>query len=289
MHIHPPTTLEWFHLNLGTNNKIGFELAEHAYLGDMLVLTGPDGNALPRYFKFKLPNTVSLTYGEINCLSGDFYGTSNPISDGKDIEQQVQYFLDAYYWLAKDNTRQPDEVNKILSIALQERTEFAKAVAAGTNPSAMYAQLPDRTADYEAATFFRTKIPGYLGLASINFDHFGADARTAYNAGHLAALRVAAKGGEENLLTAYTLNAFADHFLEDSFAAGHLRTPRRLLHDTVGDRDVCAKFMHDEDNALYVSLEFLFPLTRSRCVLRAVTLLLGGLAPEAALEQRHYP
>ncbi len=48
------------------------------------------------------------------------------------------------------------------------------------------------------------------------------------------------------------MNAFADHFLEDSFAAGHMRTPRRYLHDTEigGPADLCSKYMHDEDNAI---------------------------------------
>jgi len=63
-------------------------------------------------------------------------------------------------------------------------------------------------------------------------------------------LRAAAAG---DLLAGYALNAFADHFLEDSFAAGHLRTPRRRLHQggvVGGPADLCAKYMHDEDNAV---------------------------------------
>lgn len=79
--------------------------------------------------------------------------------------------------------------------------------------------------------YLERKGKGYLGLALINFDHFGEDARTAYKAGHLAALRQAASSkSPANLESAYALNAFADHFLEDSFAAGHLRVPRQKLH-----------------------------------------------------------
>ncbi|KAF2239894.1 hypothetical protein EV356DRAFT_495711 [Viridothelium virens] len=60
------------------------------------------------------------------------------------------------------------------------------------------------------------------------------------------------------------MSAFADHYLGDCFAAGHIRTPRRFLH--AGDmggwaakvpfnavmfaKDMCSKYMHDEDNAL---------------------------------------
>lgn len=52
------------------------------------------------------------------------------------------------------------------------------------------------------------------------------------------------------------MNASADHLLEDSFSAGHLRTPRRLLHSST-DRtaDICAKFMYDEDNAIGISVK----------------------------------
>lgn len=38
------------------------------------------------------------------------------------------------------------------------------------------------------------------------------------------------------------MNAFADHFLEDSFATGHMRTPRRMLHGSVNlAADACVK------------------------------------------------
>jgi hypothetical protein len=220
-------------------------------LGDSLVLEGPDGADLPPLYNFTLPNGLAITYGEINCLAGDFYGTYNPISDGTTLDDQIARFQAAYALLATDTSRQPAEARAILSEATAERNAFAAAVASGSDPSAAYAALPDSTAKYELITVTRPlNQPGYLGLAAINFDHFGADARTAYNAGHTAALRRAAAG---DLLGAYTLNAFADHFLEDSFAAGHLRTPRRFLHDAGplgGAADLCAKYMHDEDNAI---------------------------------------
>jgi hypothetical protein len=84
---------------------------------------------------------------------------------------------------------------------------------------------------------------GYLGLAVIDFDHFGEDARRAYNAGHTAALRKAASGKDAKTLeTVHAMNAFADHFLEDSFASRHLRVPRRQLHGSIrADEDLCAR------------------------------------------------
>lgn len=90
--------------------------------------------------------------------------------------------------------------------------------------------------------------PDYLGLAEINWDHFGNDAHMSYVIGHYVALEVAKKG---DLLYAYAMNAFADHFLEDSFAAGHIRTPRRTLHrDGNILYDLCARASHITHNFL---------------------------------------
>lgn len=92
------------------------------------------------------------------------------------------------------------------------------------------------------------------------------DAQNAYSAGHIAALQqalVAHKSqNQSDLEQAYFLEAFAQHYLTDLFAAGHQRTPRRVLHRNFwGDipenpeipdlypADLCAQKMHNEDNA----------------------------------------
>ncbi|KAH8585471.1 hypothetical protein B0O99DRAFT_530729, partial [Bisporella sp. PMI_857] len=101
----------------------------------------------------------------------------------------------------------------------------------------------------------------YAWIALCNFDHFGQDAVRAYKAGHSAAISQALAGrssGNQTLLTqGYFLEAFAQHYLTDLFAPGHLREPRRVLHWTVGDdsdvspypADRCAQKQHDEENA----------------------------------------
>jgi hypothetical protein len=127
----------------------------------------------------------------------------------------------------------------ILAVLQAEVDAINAALANHQDPSVVYAQLPDVSLKLEQITFGRSDIPGYLGLAQINWDHFGADARTAYNAGHATAIQKAVSG---DLDGAYAMNAFADHFLEDSFSSGHLRTPRRLLHkSTDPTADLCAK------------------------------------------------
>ncbi|KAJ9638282.1 hypothetical protein H2199_006969 [Coniosporium tulheliwenetii] len=102
------------------------------------------------------------------------------------------------------------------------------------------------------------------------------DARNAYSAGHLAALaqgeRARTSGSTSDLKEAYFMEAFAQHFLTDLFSTGHMRTPRRVLHEPYSDvdpppdgpdypdldlwpADACAQIMHNEDsaNGLWVS------------------------------------
>ena len=155
------------------------------------------------------------------------------------MQDQSKRFSDAYATLANPGPRQPQEANLILSVLQKEVDAINKALQDHEDPSTVYSRLPDETATLEKVTWGRTDIPGYLGLAQINWDHFGADARTSYNAGHRTALQLAIAG---ELDKAYAMNAFADHFLEDSFSAGHLRTPRRLLHNNLDPAaDLCAK------------------------------------------------
>ena len=108
----------------------------------------------------------------------------------------------------------------------------------------------------------------YLNLAQSNFDHFGVDALTAYQAGHTWAQAQAASAAKETngfrrdrlLRQAYAINAFADHFLTDLFAAGHMRTPRRALDNSATTMPkvlpgLLSKVMHDEDNKFGIWVE----------------------------------
>ncbi|KAK4173616.1 hypothetical protein QBC36DRAFT_359495 [Triangularia setosa] len=237
-----------------------FEYAEHSYLGDSLTLAWDDGQSYVAKNKpFKLQNGLEVTYGQINGLAGDFYGTVNPISDVKDLHEQQQRFLRAWYWLAQDTTRNPAEAQKIINTLSTEVEMVQAALDKHQDPSTVYPKIPDVNVQLQLYTIARpAECPSYLELAKINWDHFGADARTAYNACHSYALQVAADG---DLQLAYAMNAFGDHFLQDSFAAGHMRTPRRKLHGSVGAADLCAKFMHDEDNAIGLSVKS--PIGRS--------------------------
>ena len=89
-------------------------------------------------------------------------------------------------------------------IPQDEVTAINSALKEGIDPSQIYAKLPDKTADFQLITLLRPQDqPSYIGLAAINWDHFGSDARRAYNAGHAVALQFATKETDpENLLMA---------------------------------------------------------------------------------------
>ena len=110
----------------------------------------------------------------------------------------------------------------------------------------------------------------YLQLAATNWDHFtyGGRAWSSYVAGHTLALRKAHEaylnkkigGGLDYValsLYAYSLEAFAQHFLTDMFSSGHMRTPRKLFTNKIKNIGLpstnlnlgsyLSKFQHDEE------------------------------------------
>ena len=205
---------------------------------------------------------VSLTYGEVVALGGDFYGTPTlkPISSGLTIDEQVQRFEDAFGTLATANRVELATIMKILDV------ESSKVIGAqhpakvfqeelGTK---LYCQWNEATGGAPASQGIAGMATGpgrYTSLAIQNLDHFGSGGVAAYHAGHLAACRKAST----DLNTALAMNAFADHFLTDLFAAGHIRTPRKVLNEyswnlsgVVADKttvgSLLSRAMHDEEN-----------------------------------------
>lgn len=213
------------------------------------------------------PNAqFQLTYGQILALGGDFFGDPNqPVCTAQD---PIAQFAKNFDTLAENKS----EVAAILAVAITYEFEpLATAVYEKREPSGVYANLPtsifhfvsDEDRAYDEATGGTALKNGrYLNLAFRNFDHFGVDAITCYKAGHTLAQQTAAAAArisdarerDYQLRRAYAINAFADHFLSDLFAAGHMRTPRRALFNSALNyvtrvaAGACAKQMHDEDN-----------------------------------------
>lgn len=218
-----------------------FNYAEHALMGNQALLAFDGSTSSAKDIKFTLKNGLGLTYGEITALGGDFFGTSTPIMRGKTFEEQCDLFKKAYATLAEAGGGFTSAV-KIGKILSDEMKEIGQATDDGEKTAdtlKLYKQLKESSkalSDEDKGLDDATREPGrpsYLALAQLNIDHFGRSAVIAYNAGHFCAMQKAKEG---DLDTAYTMNAFADHYLGDSFSSGHFRTPREVLHG--GDQDV---------------------------------------------------
>jgi hypothetical protein len=236
-----------------------YEAVEHQDCDMTAVLRFSATDARPApAARLTLENGVRLRYGEAISLFGDFYGIPGVrLGDGED------FFLGVWSTFAHGDAR---EMCNILDAMAKERAVVVEAQDQGASVADAYARAGNElNGDYNRATgggsFVSSLFPQgrFLKLASVNFDHFGADAMAAYRAGHAAACHAARAAAAEpddaarrrGLERAYLMNACADHFLTDLFASGHLRVPRRALHergwiDLVGD--LLAKCMHDEDN-----------------------------------------
>jgi len=231
-----------------------FEYEEHHMLGDALELpgwdtadsTGKDKSA--KINPLTLPNKLQLSYGQINALAGDFYGTWQPIATGKDLQEQMTFFEAAFNTLARGPREKVDALLKIL-----QRETNAVQEAKQADPPKSVKQVYDEIGtsmlvDLIKASKIGSTGPSYSDLLENNIDHFAPDSVTAYNAGHAKALETAANAkSEQDLSLAYAMNAFADHFLEDHFASGHLRVPRAFMMDIM-PKNICTNFMHNEDN-----------------------------------------
>jgi hypothetical protein len=246
-----------------------FQGGEHTYLGNHARIHFPGADQTGSV-PLPLPNGLRLSYGQILALAGDFYGLVN-LAISEDPNPPVR-FLEAFHSLASAKAA-VSEVPQILAIMQVEINAVNAAIKNGKQPSSAYAALGD-SLDRQWNVLTGGGSVGtdiwpfgrYLALADTNYDHFGQHAVQAYSIGHQVALAKAleARNAKSNdlqiqlLSAAYTLNAFADHFLTDLFASGHLRTPRQQLSNVTvipALGSYCAGFMHGEDNCsgLYVS------------------------------------
>ncbi|QAY72031.1 phospholipase [Agromyces protaetiae] len=228
--------------------------AEHVEVGDSIEIALPDGT---RVSAASTPiievGGVPLTYGEIVALGGDFYGSATPISDLGSADVRAARFADAFGQLETERAEPLTRIRDILRLE-QRAIADARAATPPHEPSTAYAALGD-SLSLQWSEVADKQGPSYGELLYGNLDHFGDDARTAYRVGHRAAVEAASAATETSaLLRAYAMNAFADHFLTDLFAAGHVRTPRRALAELPGApipaSGLLALVMHDEDNRL---------------------------------------
>jgi hypothetical protein len=115
--------------------------------------------------------------------------------------------------------------------------DLAALVDSALSPTDFYLAFPNEHAVQQVLSgHVPTSVLSRLGRSKLlalfsarqNEDHFQDRALFSYWQWHSRALSEAAAG---RLGTALLLNAFGDHYLQDSFAPGHVLTPRRQLHD----------------------------------------------------------
>jgi len=217
-----------------------FESGEHIWIGSSGAELAcrdlrADGKLFDRtmFLSIKRRRTDDrLSYGELVALSGDFYGSPNAFYDEEPA---------ALPWLWEDN-----DLSDLREIFAEELA-WIEARQRGRGGEA----YPDNNLR------MAWNAKSYIELALDNTAHFGWHNVLAYARHHETALDLArrAHGHEDDtwrrgLLT----NAFADHFLTDGFAAGHVRVPRAEIR-AWGERrgyseklvGALSKLLHDQD------------------------------------------
>ncbi len=271
-----------------------FNSGEHIIIGDgninikypPVVLHFSDGDKYSNNVKFTLENGIEVTFGQIIALAGDIFATLNPISDGIDLADKQNRFIEAFNTLNKStgNTygSATFEVPNILKIMNNEIDMINNSIRNNTLPSNNYIlkghdndiaynmatgggnQMVKNVLDGTSLSVFSLLPQGrYLQIAGVNWDHFsqGDNAWNAYFTGHTLAMTTAANAGLTNniplLNSAYVIEAFACHFLTDMFASGHIRVPRKELQYGTGTSSwywdvtlagIMSSAMHGEDN-----------------------------------------
>ncbi|MBC7659909.1 MAG: hypothetical protein H7249_09395 [Chitinophagaceae bacterium] len=151
---------------------------------------------------------IDFTYGELVAFSGDFY--PDPIA----IYNETVHTS----WLKP----------------LSNNVAKAKTLFAGEEED-VKAQISQGRLDYRDYNMrYLAAFPmNYLEMAQNNIEHFGWHNLKTYVRYHTDAINLAltahASSGDQKadlFNQAIITNAFADHFLTDAFAAGHLRIPR---------------------------------------------------------------
>lgn len=242
-----------------------WEGGSHTFIGDSVILyfAAGDPGQPAGLVPLALANGLELTYGQILALGGDFYGIPDaPISDGKDHAARFRAAYDTLAVLAASVSEAP----QILDVMQIEIKAVQKALLDGQSPAVAYEELGNSLNEAwnritGGGSAVSPWIPEgrYLELADTNWDHFGQHALVAWAAGHEVAMRQAVSASLETdpvrqqagLATAYSLNAFADHFLSDIFSSGHVRTPRKEIYQLGTPSEITgllAKYMHDEDS-----------------------------------------
>lgn len=178
----------------GEHLELGIEASKQACKA-----LGIEAAQCPNQQIFRTSKNISFQYGEL-LTAADFY--ANPNDFYTDPKTNIASILKCAYKQKKFHEAQrKDDVN------------YPKC-----NLTSLFS------------------MPGYLEVVSQNYNHFGWNNMLAYVDYHGQALQIAKLSFEKKethpeisqqlLHKAVVFNAFADHYLSDAFASGHIRVPR---------------------------------------------------------------
>lgn len=210
-------------------------------------------------------NDLPLTFADLGYLAGDFIGDPDAQIGGHSLILGEEAFVDNFE--AMESVPNKDYLPEIIKLVNQQTKSNMNNISSG---SAL--DIPeDANISFNCVTgggcnkfTWRFKQGLYTKLASRNHDHFGQDAIDSYLAGHSLALKTASwakrLSSPDLLRQAYAYEAFAQHYLTDLAASGHLRTPRKDIADWCSYTPYIlsldlANIMHQEDNVngIYVT------------------------------------
>lgn len=253
-------------LCLLSNTASGYVYGEHKLIGDkaffriMQSIKNEPGSAkLLQYLEnltslqgnyYNLTGLSSsgasaVTYGTINGLAGDHQ--SDPVlleSQLRDSGSIIQKIIALHQkYLDKGMKAAPD--GELVSLDLNY------ALAATGNLSHFYAYgktFPDHLKNFDADKIREATTWSNLAALTKSLGH--TNAIRMYVSLHLVALTLAEMSGRKArqddadahalLQSAIFINAFADHFLEDAFSAGHL-----IVNRTIAESFTNNKALHD--------------------------------------------
>lgn len=213
-----------------------FEAGEHQWLGREGLYLACEKFGITRSPFMRLQRREGdevFSYGELVALSGDFYGSPRELFEEKPSPLPWLY-----------------EANDLSDLRKCFQTELAWIEDERRGLNVGY---PNES----IALVWNSK--SMVELALNNDMHFGWHNIVAYCRHHAEALKLASQADQQNdkdptWRRAIFYNAFADHFLTDAFAAGHVRVPRSQIRAWAKKNNWSenlagglSKVLHDQD------------------------------------------
>lgn len=246
-------------------DNVKFDSGEHIFIGNSAKLYFPvkvgdnyefkeiAGSEVDFRDLLNLHPDQQLSFGKIIAVPDLFSEPTTVIAEGKDLNERKQKFANCFAYFTSQSNK---KLNAVFAIMDEEITLIQSAIDKGVDPSTLYATKDS----YFNLRYFAAD-SDYVTLALHNLDHFGKDTWFAYQAGHAVAIDTALLAYHEAdwnnkcvlAAKAYAEEAYAEHFLTDRFAAGHMRAPRSelaALKEPGGKAigSILVMKMHNEDN-----------------------------------------